>query len=252
MEKIIGKGAKKQIIPTEEELSIIKNALEEIFFEGEVYETDNGLEAYNWDMDNIVGELYSGASKIVFSPYGANYVVKAPITGTLTYEDEDDYEYIHSNHIDYYSQSRSETYCVDEYNLYLEATKRGVEKFFAYIQEITSPIDERVFIQEKVNLFPALDSNTLDTLVKNTAKNLISDAELNFAQEHNILELYYALGCDADVLFALYDTYPLVELQALNNFIKDYDINDLTYNNMGVRDDNTICFFDYSGYYENV
>lgn len=252
MEKIIRNGAKKQIIPTQEELSIIKNALEEIFLEGEVYETDNGLEAYNWDMDNIVGELYSGASKIVFCPQGADYVVKAPITGTLTYENRDEDEDEYDNHIDYYSQSRSETYCVDEYNLYLEATKRGIEKFFAYIQEITSPIDERIFIQEKVNLFPALDSNTLDTLVKNTAKNLISDAEFNFAQEHHILELYYALGCDADILFTLYDIYPLVELQALNNFIKDYDINDLTYNNMGVRDDNTICFFDYSGYYENV
>lgn len=252
MEKIISNGAKKQIIPTQEELSIIKNALEEMFFEGEVYETDNGLEAYNWDMDNIVGELYSGASKIVFSPYGANYVVKAPITGALVYEDENDYEYVTGNHIDYYSQSRSETYCIDEYNLYLEATKRGVEKFFAYIEELTSPIEERVFIQEKVNLFPALDSNTLDTLVKNTAKNLIPDAELNFAQEHHILELYNALGYDADILFALYDIYPLVELQALNNFIKDYDINDLTYNNMGIRDDNTICFFDYSGYYESV
>lgn len=242
--------AKKQIVLTQEEHSIIRNALEEIFIEGEIYETDNGLEVYNWDMDNITGELFSGATKIVFCPQGANYVIKAPIIGALINESVDEDEY--DSRIDYYSKSRNETYCVDEYNLYLEATKRGIEKFFAYIQEIASPIDERIFLQEKVNPFPPLDSNTLNTLVKNTDKSQVREAEFQFAQEHQILELYNALGCDADVLFVLYDTYPLIELQKLNQFIKDYSINDLTYNNMGVRDDDTLCFFDYSGYYEEV
>lgn len=242
--------AKKQIILTQEEHSIIRNALEEIFIEGGVYETDNGLELYNWDMENIIGELFSGATKIVFCPQGADYVIKAPIIGALVNDsiDEDEYD----SRIDYYSKSRNETYCVDEYNLYLEAIKRGIEKFFAYTQEITSPIDERVFLQEKVNPFPPLDSNTLNTLVKNTDISQIREAEFQFAREHQILELYNALGCDADVLFVLYDTYPLIELQKLNQFVKDYSINDLTYNNMGVRDDDTLCFFDYSGYYEEV
>ena len=250
MEQIAKNDTKKQIVLTQEEYSIIRDALEEIFIEGEIYETDNGLEVYNWDMDNIIGELFSGATKIVFCPQGADYVIKAPIIGALTNESEDEDEY--DNHVDYYSKSRNETYCVDEYNLYLEATKRGIGKFFAYTQEITSPIDERIFLQERINPFPPLDSNTLNTLIKNTDKSQVREAELQFAQEYRILELYKALGYDADVLFALYDTYPLMELQELNQFIKDYSINDLTYNNMGTRNDDTICFFDYSGYYEEI
>lgn len=240
----------KKFILTQEELSIIRDALDEIFIEGDMlYDTDGGLETYDWDMENIKGDLFNGATKIVFCPDGANYVIKAPITGTITYNNNDEETSVGS-YINYYSKCHDKSYCIDEYNLYIEAKKRGIEDFFAYIEEINSPIDERVFLQEKVNSSPFLQSTTLNTLEKSTAENQIEQTILDFIQKNQIVDLYNALEHDADILFTLYDTYSLKQLQKLNQFIKDYNINDLTYNNMGARNDNTICFFDYSGYYE--
>lgn len=238
---------------SQEERTIINDAVRELYCNGSLYTRDDSFEDYGWDMEEIKGEIYSGASKIVFCPTEADYVVKMPIKGSITRknleDEEDEYE---EQQIQTYTNCQASTYCIDEYNIYSAAKENQVDNFFAYIEEIASPIDERIFLQEKVESYPLLESSTFTNLIKE--KSSQSTAEIqndvsNFVKEKNLLELFIAAQKDFDILFTLYDLYPLEQLQKLNDFIKEQHINDLAYHNLGTRTDGSLCFFDYCGFY---
>lgn len=238
---------------SQEEQAIINNAVRELYCNGSLYRSDDEFDEYNWDMEEIRGEICSGATKIVFCPTEADYVIKMPVKGTITHKSlENEGSEYEEQEIQTYTNCQASTYCIDEYNIYLAAKENQVDNFFAYIEEITSPIDERIFLQEKVESYPPLESLTFTNLIREKGSQSTADIQndvSNFVKEKNLLDLFIAAQKDSDILFTLYDLYPLEQLQKLNNFIKEHHINDLAYHNLGTRTDGSLCFFDYCGFY---
>lgn len=163
--------------------------------------------------------IYTGASKGVIIPYeNSDYVIKIP----FNYDDYDDVDY------DY-------NYCDIEYQNYIEAVKYGVEDFFAEIKPLTTIEGITIYIQTRV----------LNGLWNSNKKYKYNEAKTKIEDIYG--ENVYS-DCPTCTIALLIDNYGESKVLDFLIFIEEYEINDLTDNNIGILDGN-IKILDYSGFF---
>lgn len=192
--------------------------------------------------------LYIGATKMVIVNDNCDFVIKIPFYGKQTYDyDSDEYVYEDFLHAD--NGYNGWDYCLTETNIYNMAVKAGVEEFFPETYEYQEGygIFPPVYIQKKMILW--------------------EDSEYKFKTEE---EKYEALTTYESIfgfcgntsnrmppyifIYICLNYYGEDKTRNLLYFIKCHNdiINDLHYNNIGVRNDGSPIIFDFSGFREKV
>lgn len=193
-----------------EELENIIN--DEYLYEGSFIEDieDNGMEYY---------AIYTGASKGVIIPFDkSDYVIKIP----FNYDDYSD---------EYYGYN----YCDLEYENYKKAIECGVADFFAEIKPLININGYTIYAQARV-VQGLWNSNKKYQFEE--AKKKISDIYGGNVESE----------CPTCTIALLIDNYGELKVLDFLIFISEYDINDLTDNNIGILDGN-IKILDYSGFF---
>lgn len=165
---------------------------------------------YMWENDAADIEnarFTNGVSRGVFIFDDSDYVVKFSLT-----EEYDSF--------------------INEQELYIEAEKYGVEKFFAPITYLCTIGEFRFYIQKKVKSGTRMDTD---------GENL-SEASISLLNGCNDTSF-----CQNDLFDDFYENYEEEELYKLIDFINDYDINDIHYRNVGFLN-NLPVIIDYAGY----
>lgn len=241
---------------TELDYSVINEVLSQLYDEDNegIFETGDDFYSCCNSVAYVGGELASGASKVVYMPPLADFVVKVPIAGSIpqVYDEEtDSYE---EGEKEYYNGFRTSSYCEDEMFLYEEAKVLGVSEFFPEIVEIDTILDERVFAQEKVTPLYAYDEDLLNSKLKQEVDSKAQSAQASDIRESELKWFednmlgYLGKVSDRDVIFALIEQYGISKVRKLNMLCKLHGINDIEDRNVGVNKNGKIVIFDYSGW----
>lgn len=132
-------------------LELLKNCI----FDGILTENDFWYKIVDQLPNHLSFRVYSGASKLVLIPDGADYVIKIPFTGreTESYDaDEDDY---YEDYIDFSEAlyGKGWDYCLTEAVLYHKAKQNKVEKVLCKTQFIGKINEHPIYIQERAILY---------------------------------------------------------------------------------------------------
>lgn len=192
-----------------------------------------------------------GASKVVLIADNDDnsYVLKTAYVG-YAYEPRDEKgDFIEDADWEFATWDREDD-CRIEYLVYRAAVAKGVEHFFAE----TIKVDGAIYMQEAYHQPLAAMSRSemlYEVSDENRVRFKIDGAEYdmtavdNVASENGLYDLRDRLGASTFILF--FDRYTVSELQALQQFLLDYDINDLHRNNIGWFYDE-LKFVDYCGF----
>ena len=192
-----------------------------------------------------------GASKVVLIAHNDDdsYVLKTAYVG-YAYEPKDENgDFIEDADWEFAAWDREDD-CRVEYLVYRAAVARGVEHFFAE----TIKVDGAIYMQEAYQQPLAAMSRSemlYEVSEENRARFKVNGSEYdatvvdNVALENKLVDLRSRLGAATFILF--FDRYTVSELQALQQFIMDYDINDLHRNNIGWFYDE-LKFVDFCGF----
>lgn len=225
--------------PTINEIEIAKKIVDDLidhnFFEAIISEDNESF--YNWcdsHKDFLEGNglvLHCGETKAcVISNRLANWVIKVGFV-----ECEDGYN--------------TPDFCAAEANNFADASKRGLEEFFAASYElcaVTPPEiygykgDIHFYIQEKAMPDEDRTSSTCDSYMRGS-KSEDDDNEDCYYDE------YYDYD-DEDRLESLFRDN--AKYDELTMFIHEFEINDLHSGNFGYTTNGEVKIIDYSGYYE--
>jgi hypothetical protein len=242
---------------TQYDYSKINDVLSQLYdYEREgIFDYDDGdfVSCCNY-VDYAGGELATGASKVVYMPPQADFVVKVPITGSIqSVYDEDTDEYLEDDE-EIYDGFRTSSYCEDEMFLYEEAKVLGINEFFPEIMEIETILEEKVFAQEKVTpLYAVVDLDILNSKIKDEIDSKaklqskdVRQSELKWFDD-NMLG-YLSQVTNREIIFALIEQYGIDKVRKLNTLCKLHGINDIEDRNVGVNKNGKIVIFDYSGW----
>lgn len=207
------------------------------------------LEDFCCDHENF--SWACGASKVVLVADNDDdsYVLKTAYVG-YAYEPKDENgNFIEDADWEFEAWDREDD-CRIEYLVYRAAVARGVEHFFAE----TIKVDTAIYMQEAYQK-PLGDMSFSEMFslisMENRAKFKIEITDFditavdNVAFETGLVGLREKLGARTFILY--FDRYTVSELQALQQFLLDYDINDLHRNNIGWFYDE-LKFVDYCGF----
>lgn len=192
--------------------------------EGVVYEEDM-LRPFYWS---------SGVSKVCIILN--EIVLKKAFAGTVTEIDWVTGESLDDPEFDEYEQDM----CELEYQVYQKAIEADVAEFFAELVQL----DDGIYAQPKCDL-------TFDKYLESkddceTVYLFFGEDECDLMKQNFDLQLLHC-KLNSTIMSYLYAEYPLKKLQALQDFLRRYDINDLHYGNMGFFN-GKLKFFDYCGY----
>lgn len=157
------------------------------------------------------GAIEAGASKIVFVPNEGEYVYK--ISSSFL---EDDY-------------------CYREAENYKLAKEQGVDEFFIATEYFATIADHDVYIQKKVDIA--------------SQERITTKANREIGKDYGAEHWDYRIIFDTTCLGALVSQYDIDKVEALYNFVKKYNINDLAEYN-SCLENGTIKFFDYAGFHD--
>ena len=185
-------------------------------------------------LDEVINQIpcnYAyGVSKFVIF-INDKEVAKIPFNGQFFWDDESK-EYVFENFHNIMD------YCALEADIYEEAVTRGLEMFFAGTRYVGHTADNTPFyISERVN-------KNLDDVWDD-----VSDEEVATARTYAQTKEDFSWRRLSDRWLALALRFYGKELvDKFVKFIKDFGINDLHFNNVGVREDGSPCLIDYSGW----
>lgn len=198
-------------------------------------------EVYEEDLLNYSGFGYEcGASKVVIIL--DDCVLKTSYSGEVSEcEDEEGNREITENFPDYANL---------EYQLYQAAAEVGLDKFFAK----TSKVDDYVYEQSRV------DASIVDLKHDNVElpwgyfhgrnkpryyNEKDTDKIIEYCEKNGLHKLYFRIKFNAIRYFLA--EYSIEELKKLNEFLIEYDINDISETNCGWIDGNLVIF-DFCGF----
>lgn len=226
----------ESLLDTSEEFNGAVNVLAKTIFhtydddESILYE-DDAVSDYNWA---------NGVTKVcIVFPEG---VLKTTVSGTAR-----DYDYDTG---DYYEEPSyddwDDDWCEVEYNVYQAAVEAGVGQFFAE----TVKVREGVYFQERCltmmcDCFYDHKAYKRFGVAEGDDTGLSVEVE-EFMEKHDLYALEDKIGRECVTLFAT--SYTGEELEALQKFLYDFDINDLHQSNMGKFADGSFKLFDFCGY----
>ncbi len=173
---------------------------------------DNGMEYY---------AINTGASKGVIIPFeDSDYVIKIPF-----------------NYDDYSNEYYDYNYCDLEYENYKRAIEYGVADFFAEIKPLINIDGFTIYAQTRVaqGLWNSNKKYQFEEAKKKVNDIYGGDVESN---------------CPTCTIALLIDNYGESKVLDFLIFIEEYEINDLTDNNIGIsRENGYIKIMDYSGFF---
>lgn len=198
---------------------------------------DDGWVIFDLIANEVGAEwVRSGASKVVFA--FAEYpdvVVKIPFIGNGVYDDNN--IFLYEDHIFDGVQNcwggESWNYCQYEADLYKEACKRDLGRFFFSTEELCTIGDTQFYVSDRANTEFEYGIVTPSGDSWNKAKWAYKTSPIN-----------------EDCLAVLYEQNPTDEVDELIDFLNEYYLNDFHWGNLGYNDDNYLCLLDYSGYKE--
>lgn len=169
-----------------------------------------------------------GATKLVIIFPGADYVIKIPFTGFYTYTEEDDIEYI-----EFENGGNGWDYCEREIDIYFDAMRVGLEKFFAKTELIGHICGHPIYIQERAEILGECVSKHTSFFKKND-----NIREICNEKGYLCFNVYWVAE--------LFECYPEQDFNNLMKYITDY-ICDLHSENIGYIDDVPVLV-DYAGF----
>ena len=190
-------------------------------------------------------EYRHGVSKAVFIFNNLNFVIKIPFNGSWECEyglDKDSDRVVEISR-DWYDFI-TEDYCEKELSKYTKAKEKGLEIFFAAVDNFTLSENRKpIYIQEKVIPFYEYEKEN----------------KISITEEHEMLAR--RLRCDFHS--RLFDSWIAAAIKYYGfdltkkflSFIEkeDYEIGaDLHSGNYGFRENGTPCLLDYSGWEEDI
>lgn len=216
------------LIITKDDMATIVNIVTNFF-------DNNGIESwegfcYGDDFDGAAGsyEIRTGASKVVFIPDGAQYVIKIPYYGQTDDWDGNSipYQGAFSPEID---TDNTNDYCELEAAIYDEAVDWGLQDFFVPTTWICDIRCVPIYVQPRVQ----------PLYRKTTEDNTYKYASIKGSDEF-----------DSDVGASLVEFYTLPHIEKLLQFLKYYQINDVDNFRNGGFDNVTKrhVFWDYAGF----
>ena len=222
--------ASADLIITKDDMATIVDIVTK-FFE------DNGIESwegfcYGDDFDGAADgyEVRTGASKVVFIPDGARYVIKIPYYGQVDDWDGNSvpYQGAFSPEID---TENTNDYCELEAAIYDEAVDWGLQDFFVPTTWVCDIGHIPVYVQPRIHPIRH----------RPTEENTFKYASVKGSDEF-----------DSDVGACLVDFYALPHIEKLLEFFKFYRINDVDNFRNGGYDTGLQrhVFWDYAGFQE--
>lgn len=196
--------------------------------------------------------LYIGATKMVIVNDNCDFVIKIPFYGQQIYDHDSD-EYVYEDFLHANNGYNSWDYCLTETNIYNKAVREGVKEFFPETYEY----------QEGYNIFPPVYIQKKMVLWEDSGYEYESEQEKYDALVmiektfHPIFDFYgESHDCMPPYIFIYKCLNYYGEDETLNllYFIKHHNdiINDLHYNNIGVKNDGSPIIFDFSGFREKI
>lgn len=200
------------------------------------YEDDNGV-LYHGDetyLDEDGYEWSNGVSKVCITIPNKT-VLKTSIDGTIQ-----DYDWDTGENLEVPIYTTYPDYCKIEYEIYEAAKAKGLDYFFAEIL----PMGGTVYAQECYTM-------TVDDFIfSEEGKDYFADFKRNRPSENEIsVEGLDSLAdkFDAQTFALFYWTFSTEELIKLQDFLDEYDINDLHAGNIGFFNGD-LKIFDYCGF----
>lgn len=202
---------------------LLKKAINFDKIDMETFNRDNFEDVFDCsDLDDGWDYQY-GSSKLVIIPEHLDFVVKIPFGADIEYVDDGEY-YCDPFERAYYPEEREHgwDYCKSEAEYFKLAKKAGVSFFFAKTIYIGSISGVPIYVQEKIDIQESCHSRSC------------SDKERSNSREKAI-KMGMLRNCDFndDFITELFAYYSDNEVTALFDFIRTYQLNDLTSNNVG-------------------
>lgn len=242
----------RDLLKKYEESQEFINAVEALSYDYHVYNEDEGVFYEEFNLDDF--EWSSGITKVtvIFD----EFVLKKGFKGTV--QDSDENGWLEEK--DFIYKDWDINYGTQEYQIYLRAVDRGVERFFAEME----PLGSEVYAQEKCDIIA--DSirvcEDITPEIKDCAiagdehwsledyDNLIADLG-----KHDIWDIEDHLRSGA--IYWFYFNYSYDELRKIVQFLHDYDINDIHLGNIGLfwdkeQEKYVLKMFDFSGFCSNT
>lgn len=137
-------------------------------------------------------------------------------------------------------------FCMREADNYASAVQKGLGRFFAATYLVGEVQGTKVFLQEKLHT----DEDYFDEYFTDYVEDRfdINDYEDDSDYFDDIQDAAYQLDDEQRIEAVFGDSASFEELCALNDFINDYDINDLHCQNYGYDDNQNNKIIDFSGY----
>ncbi|MBR4890337.1 MAG: hypothetical protein IKU15_03335 [Clostridia bacterium] len=199
---------------------------------------DNTDRAYEEDLLDYSGfEYRTGASKVVLIL--DDCVLKTSFNGTVEF-DEDGEEVFVENFPDYAKM---------EYDLYQAAKERGIEFFFAKTTKVNDSIYEQPRVDATISDVRCEEDTLPDDYFPSGQPPYRhignADAVTDFCEKNGLHKLYFNIKFNAIRYFL--GSYSIEELKKLNDFLTEYDINDISATNCGWID-GRLVIFDFCGF----
>ena len=173
-------------------------------------------------------QINFGCTKLVlFYNDFPDLVIKIPFKGVKNYDDYED---------EYYYEDFDTDYCALESSNYSKSFSSGINDMFAATYFLANINNIPVYVSEKITcdviLKPSNALKTATTLI-NKSDFLVNDSRLN-----------------PTTVSVFIKDYGLKKVLKLLKFLEENNINDLHGGNVGFNSNNSICFIDYSGFFE--
>lgn len=202
------------------------------------YDNNTGV-VYEEDMlDYSEFGYMCGASKVVIIL--DDCVLKTSYSGEVK-EDEDGEDYFTDDFPDYAAM---------EYNIYQAAVEEGLEKFFAKTEKVDIGIYEQPRVDATVleyrydeAFLPFRYFNGRNKAPYFNEKD--TDKVIDYCEKNGLHKIYFRIKFNVIRYFLA--AYSIEELKRLNEFLIEYDINDISETNCGWIDGKLVAF-DFCGF----
>lgn len=204
-------------------------------FDGELYSEVIDAKIFDHLPDDFKYDWNEGASKLVITPYNADYVIKIPYNGRYHGSPKEFDQFLSANRSDNYFWD----YCLTETLIWRLAKVEKVHKVFAKERMIGMINGHPIYIQQRVEVFTDSDTYYLDDENK-------KEKTKTYCERKGLITFYEeALGWQADAL----EYYGPKQFDKIMSFIQRNEIGDFHNSNLGYIGNRPV-FLDYSDFFE--
>lgn len=213
----------------------IMDLFSECVFDGELYSEVVDEKIFAHLPDDFKYDWNEGASKLVITPYNADYVIKIPYNGQYYRSTKQFEQFLSANSSDDYFWD----YCLTETLVWRLAKIENVHKAFAKERIIGMINGHPIYIQQRAEVFTDSDEYYSDDEVK-------KEKTKKYCEKKGLITFYEeALGWQADAL----EYYGPKQFDKIMSFIERNSIGDFHNSNLGYIGRKPV-FIDFSDFFD--